>query len=108
MIDPFAAVENRSIKTAKINDLLLTDNNMSKLTGIEVIQKMHSVRMTLPVIMLMGISPEEDLVRNPWLKTVPILLKPYSIDTLLRVVNRTLCSETATRYQMQSLHSERS
>ena len=89
-------------------DLLLTDNNMPKLTGIELIQKMHSVRMTLPVIMITGISQEEDLVRNPWLKTIAILLKPYSIDELLRVVNRTLSSEIATRYQMQSLHSERS
>ncbi len=84
-------------------DLLVTDNNMPKLSGIELIKRLHGARLTLPVIMITGVSPEEELAQNPWLNTVTFLLKPYSINALLEVVSRTLCPETASRERMSAL-----
>ncbi|MBE0544257.1 MAG: response regulator, partial [Verrucomicrobia bacterium] len=39
---------------AESYDLLITDNNMPALTGIELLQKMRAARMCLPVIVASG------------------------------------------------------
>ena len=38
-------------------DLLITDNSMPKVTGIELLKKIHTANLALPVIMATGISP---------------------------------------------------
>jgi len=46
-------------------DLLITDNNMPRLTGIELLKKLRSARMGLPVIMATGTVPTQELAQNP-------------------------------------------
>ena len=46
-------------------ELLITDNNMPRLTGIELLKKLRSARMALPVILVSGTMPAEELKRHP-------------------------------------------
>src|SRR3984957_17562280 len=41
-------------------DLLITDNNMPRLTGIDLLKKLRSARMALPVIMATGTPPTHE------------------------------------------------
>ena len=73
-------------------DLLITDNNMPRVTGLELIKKMRSEDMTLPIILMSGMLPTEELVRHPWLQIQATLLKPYTIAELLVTVEKVLCT----------------
>ncbi|MGD0088232.1 MAG: response regulator [Verrucomicrobiota bacterium] len=77
---------------AKRYDLLITDNHMPRLPGIELLKKLRSAHMELPVIMATGTIPTQELAQNLWLQPVTTVEKPYTIDQLLdtvRVVLRT-------------------
>ncbi len=69
-------------------DLMVTDNDMPKVTGVELMQKLQTARMALPVIMATGALPEFDHhgLRQPDLT----LLKPYTIHELLAAVKAIL------------------
>ena len=71
-------------------DLLITDNNMPKVTGVELLQKILTANLTLPIIMATGNLPEEEFTRYPWLQPNIILLKPYTFDELLAAVKEVL------------------
>jgi DNA-binding response OmpR family regulator len=71
-------------------DLMITDNTMPRLTGIELLMKMRAARMALPVIMATGVLPEEEFERYPWLKPSATLLKPYTGNELLLKVRNVL------------------
>src|ERR1700719_1095187 len=71
-------------------DLLITDNSMPKLTGIELLKKLRSARMALPVIMATRALPTQELAKNPWLGPVATLAKPYVTDQLLDTVKDVL------------------
>jgi DNA-binding response OmpR family regulator len=81
-------------------DLLITDNNMPKVTGVELVKKLRSADMTLPVILVSGLIPEE-LNRNPWLLDAT-LLKPFTTDELLETVNNVLRTTENPREQIHS------
>jgi FixJ family two-component response regulator len=44
---------------------LITDHDMPKVSGMELLQKLHDSSMKLPVIMATGTLPEEQLARHP-------------------------------------------
>jgi DNA-binding response OmpR family regulator len=71
-------------------DLLITDNNMPKLSGMELLKKLRSASMTLPVILASGELPTEELDRNPWLQLAATLVKPFSCGQLLETVRSVL------------------
>ena len=73
-------------------DLLITDNNMPKVTGVDLLKKIHAACMTLPVIMATGTYPDEEFTRYPWLQPAAMLLKPYSIVEFLEAVKEVLCA----------------
>jgi len=68
-------------------DLLVTDNNMCRLTGIGLIKKLHAAHMALPVILMSGAMPTEELNRHPWLQLDAMLLIPFTSDELLANVS---------------------
>jgi DNA-binding response OmpR family regulator len=84
-------------------DLLVTDYNMPKMSGIELIQKLHAAHMALPVIMASGTIPTEKLKRHPWLQIDATLLKPYTADELLATVGKVLCTTDAISGQATTL-----
>jgi CheY-like chemotaxis protein len=69
-------------------DLVVTDNDMPRVTGVELIQKLQSARMALPVIMATGAVP--DFTRYGSLQPAKTLLKPYTFDELLTAVKEVL------------------
>ena len=71
-------------------DLLVTDNIMPNLTGLELLKKMRFNRLALPVIMASGSVPEEEFMREPWLKPAALLAKPYRLADLVRAVKQVL------------------
>jgi DNA-binding response OmpR family regulator len=71
-------------------NLLITDHNMPKLTGVELVRKLRSARMALPVILSTGRLPTEELAKNPSLQLAAILPKPFSVDELLGTVTKVL------------------
>jgi len=82
---------------AKHYDVLITDNTMPGVTGLDLIKKLRSADMTLSVILASGTVPAEELNRCPWLQVDALLPKPYSIAELLRTVNQVLRTTEDTR-----------
>jgi CheY-like chemotaxis protein len=70
--------------------LLITDHEMPGLSGLELVKRVRSSGMTLPIIMATGTLPQEELERLPWLHLDATLLKPFSPDQLRQTVNRVL------------------
>ena len=79
-------------------DLLITDHDMPKLSGLELVKKVRSARMTLPVILATGTLPKEDLERHPWLQVAATLLKPFSPQQLLKTVQEVLRASDRTSF----------
>jgi CheY-like chemotaxis protein len=75
----------------KSYDLLITDNAMPKVSGIELIAKVRSAGMALPVIMATGAVPHEEFTRQPRLRPAATLVKPYTFAEFLGTVQSVLC-----------------
>jgi len=76
-------------------DLLFTDQFMPKVSGVELLKKIHAARMPLSVIMATGFLPTWEFALHPCLQPVKMLLKPYSFGKLLGMVKNVL-SKTAS------------
>jgi len=79
-------------------DLLITDNEMPQVSGIELLKILHGARLTLPVIMVSGTLPWQELARHPWLHLDAIISKPFDIteftDTVEKVLLETHSAES--------------
>jgi PAS domain S-box-containing protein len=71
-------------------DLMITDNSMPKVTGVEVINKLIAANIVLPVIMVTGALPQHEFGRSPWLNNIAVLEKPVGNSTLLSTVEKVL------------------
>lgn len=63
-------------------DLLITDNNMPKMTGVELVRKLRSAQMVLPVILSTSNPPRN----TEALRLAAILRKPFTLETLRQTV----------------------
>jgi DNA-binding response OmpR family regulator len=72
-------------------DLVITDNHMPKLTGMEMIAKLRSASMQVPVILATRIFPANIVAHNPWLKPDAALQRPCSNHDLVTTVKKILC-----------------
>ena len=81
-------------------DLLITDNHMPKVTGVDLLKKLHAAHIALPVIMATGTLPEDEFARHPWIQPeATVLLKPYTIEDLLGKVKEVLCAASGAQEQ---------
>jgi DNA-binding response OmpR family regulator len=78
-------------------DLLVTDNDMPRLTGLELVRRLHDAHLTLPVIMVTGTFPVEELASQPELQIEAMLLKPYTVGELLGTVRNVLLAANPDR-----------
>ncbi len=78
-------------------DLLITDNDMPKVSGVELLKKIHSANLAVPVIMATGTLPSEEFRRHPWIQPAATLLKPYTGEDLLRAVQDVLIAVAGAR-----------
>lgn len=90
------AAEDGAIAWETLNsahyDLLITDNKMPRVTGLELIEQVHIAQMKLPIIMATGTLPTEEFARKPWLTPEAVLLKPYSLAAMAAKVREILGS----------------
>jgi len=75
-------------------DLLVTDHEMPKVTGVELLKKLHAAHLALPAILATGTYPQAELEQHPWLQIDAALLKPYTFDELLITVKNVLYAHT--------------
>jgi DNA-binding response OmpR family regulator len=75
---------------ARRYDVLITDNNMPRVTGLELIKKVRSEEMPLSVILASGTVPTEELKQSPWMKLDAVLIKPYTTEAILDAVKKVL------------------
>jgi two-component system NtrC family sensor kinase len=71
-------------------DLVITDQQMPNLTGIELIKRLKAEMPILPVILMTGESTERLTVEAIRAGAVDYLVKPFDPDTLLEAVSRSL------------------
>jgi len=71
-------------------DLVVTDNKMPKVTGIELVGRMRAEAIAIPVIMATGSVPTAELERSPWLRISVVLQKPFTAAQLLGTVRGVL------------------
>jgi DNA-binding NtrC family response regulator len=67
-------------------DLLITDNQMPGMTGLELVRKVRPEQPALPVILASGGFGEAELAENAWLQPAIALPKPFTSNMLLAVV----------------------
>jgi DNA-binding response OmpR family regulator len=89
-------------------NLLITENDMPRLTGVELVKKLRSARMAVPVVMAAGRLPTHELARNPSLQLAATLLKPFAVDALLDTVKNVLRATASPREQINPLPNWRS
>lgn len=75
---------------AKDYDLIITNNHMPRMTGIEMIAKIRSTRLAAAIIMTTEILPTNVFAHNPWLKPNAWLKRPFSKDELVGTVKKVL------------------
>jgi CheY-like chemotaxis protein len=84
-------------------DLVITDNVMPRMTGIEMLAKLYSNRLSLPVIMATGHLPTHEFAGKPWLIPDAMLQRPFSNDDLLATVKRVLRTDEVNKTHMEIL-----
>ena len=76
-------------------DLLITGQFLPKISGLELLKKLHTARLALPVIMATEILPTWEFALHPCLRAVTMLRQPYTMDKLVGLV-ASILPETAT------------
>ena len=84
-------------------DLLITDQFMPKLFGVELLKQMYAANMTLPIIMAAGFLPSWEFALHPCLQPVKRLLQPYSFEKLLGMVKNVLHKTVSVGADIQLL-----
>ena len=74
----------------KAFNLLITDHNIPKVSGVELLKKLRAARVALPVIMATGTLPTWELALLPQLQPAAVLLKPYTVEELLGTVTKVM------------------
>lgn len=70
--------------------LMITDNRMPRMSGIELLRKLHRARRFVPTIMATGTMPDEETTCESWFQVVTVLIKPYTLAELRMAVERSI------------------
>jgi len=81
-------------------DLMVTDNDMPRMTGVELMRKLQAARVALPVIMATGTVPDDEFTRYELLQPARTLIKPYTFDELLEAVKEVLFASNQGREEI--------
>ena len=74
-------------------DLMITDNRMPNMSGLELLKKMHATNRALPTVMATSEVPKAEFQNNPWLEPAAILSKPYTVMELVEKVRKVLAAQ---------------
>jgi two-component system CheB/CheR fusion protein len=82
-------------------DLILLDQNMPEMTGVELATKIRALRADIPIIMATGYARDVALERAKEAGIDTIISKPYSLATLSADISKVLVlSDTARKQQI--------
>jgi len=84
-------------------DLLIVEDEMKMVAGLELVSKLRSEDYMVPVILVLETIPVEKPIRNPWPLIQALLFKPYAITELCRTVSEVL--QAATKEAKYPLNS---
>src|SRR5690349_8229715 len=73
-------------------DLVLTDLKMPGLSGLELVEQLHSVKPKLPIVMMTAFGTTETAIEATKLGAYDYLLKPFDMAELLDVVAKAVAS----------------
>jgi two-component system, cell cycle response regulator CpdR len=73
-------------------DVLITDHDMPKLSGLDLLRRLRSAHLNLPVVFISGSIPSEDPDLFRCLPPGVTLEKPFSLKALLRTIQSLLAS----------------
>ncbi|HYQ18893.1 MAG TPA: response regulator, partial [Polyangiaceae bacterium] len=81
---------DRFLQAPECWDLLITDQTMPRVTGIELARQLRNAGHTVPILIATGFSRQltPDALRT--LGSSAVLRKPFDIDELARVVGNAL------------------
>ncbi|MGM0497860.1 MAG: response regulator [Bacteroidota bacterium] len=71
-------------------DLILSDLMMPEMNGIELLQKLHSKKINIPLVMISAYDKKEYIERAYSNGALKYLVKPINPDELFDVVDNTL------------------
>ncbi len=74
---------------------------MPKVSGVELVKQMRAEGVALPVILVSGAIPTEELKRHPWMQLASTLTKPFTGDELLGTVKKVLRDTDIAREQTE-------
>jgi len=88
-------------------DLLVTDHDMPRLTGLQLIERLRRAAMKLPVIIASGSMELGEAGDHPWLALSAILHKPFQSTDLIAAARRAApILPEAGEFALQSLKSK--
>lgn len=87
--DPMVALETFRANPNKF-DLVITDQSMPQMAGHELAQELMKIRPTLPIILCTGFSELIDEKKAKAIGIRQLLMKPFRIGDLTRVIRETL------------------
>lgn len=81
-----------ALNTFKINhyDLLIIEEELSMMTGLELIEAMRSQDVKVPIILISGVKGPNESTTNPRPHVQAFLVKPYTVAELLQTVGELL------------------
>lgn len=88
-IDSIRAMESIRSNPSEF-DLIITDMNMPKISGVQLCRELSEICPELPVILCTGsavISDEDEIMQNGVKK---VIYKPYAINELIEAVDELL------------------
>jgi len=84
-------------------DLIITDINMPKMDGIELISKIHEINKSMPILILSAYSDTDYFLQSIKLGVDGYLLKPLEIDqffsAIYKILNRIELERSVKEYQ---------
>jgi len=82
-------------------DLLITDQFLPKVSGVQLLRRLHDASMVLPVIMATDILPNWEFALHTCLQSVVMLRKPYTFEKLLGTVKQVMPAAKAVRVEAE-------
>ena len=71
-------------------DLLITDLDMPRSSGLNLVKRLRAAHLALPVVMAAGRLPTHELAQDPSLQLAATLVKPFAVEALLNTVKNVL------------------
>jgi CheY-like chemotaxis protein len=78
-------------------DLIVTDQNMPELSGVELARRARAASLELPIVIATGFAAPLDAREADGLRNLVVLEKPFEVEHLARLIRRLLDDRGLTR-----------